>query len=494
MLRLAVLPIGTALALSLGGVATAFATPVDFGPVVGLPGVASTDGQDAAGRLDVRLTSGGTQLLDQQKLGLTAAGQSRGSRFGSVIVIRDLNGDGFDDALVGAPGGPGVVGRVDLLPGSKSGLTGSGAVAIASPGGTTGDGFGSAIAIGQAGDSSSPLIYLYIGAPNADVDGKSQAGAILRYSISPAGVPTYLQTITQNSPHIPGSAEAGDHFGAVLASNFRDDITVGIPDEDIGPAKDAGAVEQLTTGLNSDATVVGYEVDQNTKGVPGTAEAGDHFGAAVAGNAGAVGVPGEDIGKLKDAGEIMVQTALKGCTHLCFGRTITQNSHNIPGTAEAGDRFGAALALGIYRRTTYRCSQYNSIAIGSPGEDIGSVKDAGSVTTFMLNHEYGQDDDARGCKPLVLSQGSGLPGASEAGDQLGATLSTVPGDQFDDVDQRDAMMIGVPGEDIGSIKDAGRVLTWTSAQARSYGALGGDRAGQRFGSVLSGYQAIILNI
>jgi hypothetical protein len=421
-----------AAALTLYGAGNALATPVNFGPVVGLPGATSADGQAQAGRLDVHLTGGGSQLLDEVGLGLVQPGSNGLARFGSVIVIRDLNHDGLDDVLVGAPGaGPDLPGRVELLFGSSAGITPAGAITLSAPA-LAGDRFGAALAV-NARNIDSDTTDLWIGAPGHDVNGKVDAGAIFRYTLNAAGVPTYHETITQDSPLVPGTAKTGDHFGAVMAENS--------PFNDI-----------------------------------------------------VVGVPGEDIGKLKDAGAVQTLGVVKGCTLLCPGKVFTQDSHNIPGKVEAGDRFGAALAQGIYRRKTYRCSQYASVAIGSPGEDIASIKDAGSVTTFMLNREYGKDDDARGCPPIMLSQGSGLPGTSEAGDQLGATLSTVPGDQFDDVNQRDAMMIGVPGEDIRAIKDAGRVLVGTGSLARSYGPQAGDLAGQRFGSVLSGYQAIILNI
>jgi hypothetical protein len=53
------------------------------------------------------------------------------------------------------------------------------------------------------------------------------------------------------------------------------------------------------------------------------------------------------------------------------------------------------------------------------------------------------------------------------------------------------MVIGVPGEDVGTITDAGRVMLGTGPSTSSYAALGGDVAGQRYGSVLGTSQAIV---
>ncbi|OEV25562.1 hypothetical protein AN219_25635, partial [Streptomyces nanshensis] len=57
--------------------------------------------------------------------------------------------------------------------------------------------------------------------------------------------------------------------------------------------------------------------------------------------------------------------------------TLTQNSPGVPGVNEEGDEFGKALAAGDVNGDGYA-----DIAVGVPGEDIGSGasgKDAGAV-------------------------------------------------------------------------------------------------------------------
>ena len=91
--------------------------------------------------------------------------------------------------------------------------------------------------------------------------------------------------MTQNSPGIPGTAEAGDRFGAALSINYSGrlggivDVAVGVPNEDIGSLADAGSVIVLQDLYDPVETAVA--LDQNSAGVPGVAEAGDRFGRSL---------------------------------------------------------------------------------------------------------------------------------------------------------------------------------------------------------------------
>jgi len=82
---------------------------------------------------------------------------------------------------------------------------------------------------------------------------------------------------------VGGIAEAGDLFGASLASgdfdgDGKDDLAMGVPGEDIGAVKDAGAVSVLY-GSESRLTAGGDQLwHQGLGAVGGSAEAGDLFG------------------------------------------------------------------------------------------------------------------------------------------------------------------------------------------------------------------------
>jgi hypothetical protein len=465
-------------ALSVAGAGTAVADDPDFLLTVGIPGHESS-----TGLVDNRPEAGGAQLIDEVRFGLLPQPGQPGARFGAAILSRydldtnDLNGDGEDDLIIGAPGSPGtqasdVPGKVVILFGSRNGVLAAGARVLENHA-EAGDEFGAALTL-SAREDSSGIRDLWVGAPGHDVAGKADAGAVFRYEISTAGVPTYRETITQNHPMLSGStAEAGDRFGEVLS----DGHVVGVPHEDVGTRKDAGVVQFLNIDSETSELIAAPTYTQGVGQFKGAAEAGDRFGAAIRSNV--IGVPGEDLGKIKDAGAIQ----------MFDGSLFHQNSAAIPGKAEAGDRFGAALSVGyrIRERTgpSFECNQMSSIAVGVPGEDLGAARNAGSV--ILMPSGFGPRHLRPGldyCPPRTFSQGNGLPGKAETGDQLGATMGLQPGDPDDEDSSLDTVLIGVPGEDVGTVKDAGRVLSGTGKSAKGFGFAGGNVAGMRFGTIL----------
>lgn len=119
------------------------------------------------------------------------------------------------------------------------------------------------------------------------------------------------ETLNQDTAGVPGVAENGDRFGAALAvadvnRDGRDDLIAGAPGEAIGSRAGAGAAWLLRGGalglLDTNGAATSVTWNQDTSGVPGVAEAGDAFGAAVASGDGngdgvpdvAVGSPGEN--------------------------------------------------------------------------------------------------------------------------------------------------------------------------------------------------------
>ncbi|ATL25193.1 FG-GAP-like repeat-containing protein [Streptomyces formicae] len=136
----------------------------------------------------------------------------------------------------------------------------------------------------------------------------AKGGGIHIHYGSPAGgsFGTRAQTLNQDTAGVPGVAEDGDRFGAALAvtdvnRDGRDDLIAGAPGEAIGSEAGAGAAWLLrgsAQGLldaNGAATSVAW--NQDTSGLPGVAEVGDAFGAAVAaGDHNADGVPDVTVG------------------------------------------------------------------------------------------------------------------------------------------------------------------------------------------------------
>jgi len=197
---------------------------------------------------------------------------------------------------------------------------------------------------------------------------------------------------TQNTAGVPGTAEFADEFGTTLAAgdvneDGRADVAIGTPFEAIGSRDSAGNVTILR-GAASGLTATGAQsFSQDTAGIPGTAEAFDHFGMSVlladrTGDGAAdlvVGVPWEGIGTASRAG-VVVTARSNGTSIVGSGAvSISQSTSGVPGSSESSDEFGSALRLLPGR----------VLAVGVPSETIGTVDDAGSLVLLTLNTSAG---------------------------------------------------------------------------------------------------------
>lgn len=418
-------------------------------------------------------------------------GGKPGDRFGAAVVLADINRDLCTDLLIGAPG-EGGGGAVHVVLGSPSGTATGGRFTLPYNG-AAGDAFGGAIAVGASDLSPSKVADLWVGAPGVDVAGRVDAGAVVHYRVAGQRITSGPTIITQNSPGIAGGAERGDRFGEVL-SPLTSALVVGVPREDLGVRRDAGMVVVLPAPGVPTAHVRSFIVAQDRPGVPNTPEAGDRFGAALdtvepgfigfnkpAGELAAaeflVGVPGEDLGRLQDAGAAHFLGATgRFATSIA---SVTQNSRGVPGRAEAGDGFGSSV-LGA----TVSLGCVGSATIGVPGEDVGAVVDAGAVNVYLPGDRLDESD----CPNFIFDRGVRLA----AGDRAGAALSSVPEADRTGDDPYEELIVGVPGDDIGNLKDAGQV--WVPSLNAGPGAGGGPGVemtlstgavtNERYGSVL----------
>ncbi len=156
----------------------------------------------------------------------------------------------------------------------------------------------------------------------------------------------------------------------------------------------------------------------------------------------AIGVPGEDVGAIENAGAVNVLYG--GLGRGPWGRlTATgnqiwhQNVLGVEGVAEAGDRFGRAVACGDFND-----DPYDDLAVGVPEEDVGTIANAGAVNVL-----YGSASGLTTAGNQIWHQDvSGVEGVAEAGDVFGWSLTS--GD-FNN-DGIDDLAVGVPGESIGA--------------------------------------------
>ncbi|MER7895663.1 FG-GAP repeat protein [Streptomyces sp. NPDC096046] len=359
--------------------------------------------------------------------------------------------------------------------------------------------------------------------PAADIAGREDAGAVIVLYGSASGLSAKSRVmITQNSPGVPGSAERGDYFGASTASADLDrdgyaDLIVGAPYEDLEQGEDKGMVSILWgsrsglvsgralptpdspedfdrigrdvaaagkgTSSTSLVTVGGWNYTQTFRGPftrsTGPASAGmglgEWFGSVTAGDldrdgrADTVAVTGRAGGYTGGRihvnaenepqwshplthGDALVATVgdvngdgygdlvagdpdeprQRGVDGEHGGRlliwyggstgvptdakpvVLSQDTTGVPGSGEKGDKFGASVVVADFNR-----DGVGDIAVGAPGENLGTIADAGMVTVIP-----GKRTGTPGSGAYSYSQGTtGVPGGSESGDHFGTTLS-----------------------------------------------------------------------
>ena len=315
------------------------------------------------------LTAAGNQLWDQDTPDVLGQAESSDS-FGEVLATGDFNGDGYDDLAIGVPfedvGNIANAGAVQILYGSAQKLTAAHNQLLDQNSADLiddaeqGDMFGTALAAGDFdGDGYADLA---VGVPFESGEGPApiaEMGMVQVIYGSSSGLSTRDQVWDQSKGTMQDNPEPFDWFGfAVAAGDFNrdgyDDLAVGVPQEDVGNKINAGAVQILygsTAGLTDAGNQLWTEDDPS---LPNDgAEAGDKFGSTlVAGDFDAngyadlaVGAPFEGVSSSKEAGAVQViYGSAQGLT-ASNSQWWHQDTPNIEGMVEEGDRFGAALAV-----------------------------------------------------------------------------------------------------------------------------------------------------
>jgi FG-GAP repeat protein len=421
--------------------------------------------EDIGGQAD----AGAVQVLYGSADGFTGAGQlltqaspEAGDRFGTAVAKGDFNRDTFTDLAVGAPGealaGAAGAGAVNVFYGSASGLSVTSQVLTqASP--EVGDRFGAAVLATAFQEDEG--VFLTVGAPGETIGGGAGAGAVNVFDHLASGrLSGTSKVLVQADP------EAGDRFGAALGTG----LNVGAPGEDVGGKVDAGAVNWFfisESGVLTTSTVI----------LQPNPETGDQFGSAVLEgrfSAGptdlAIGAPGEDVGGKANAGAVNVFYDYGSGG----GVQVVVQGPGTGGQPEPGDRFGASLSVGSFDTVDARNS--HDLAVGAPGEDVGSVTDAGAINVL-----YGGASGLIGRDQLLVQGSPGVAGQAETGDGFGASLANpFGGNPFDD-DDFDAngdgvgdLAIGVGGEDVGAVVNAGAVNVLYGAAGNGLPGSGGQ--------------------
>jgi hypothetical protein len=158
----------------------------------------------------------------------------------------------------------------------------------------------------------------------------------------------------------------------------------------------------------------------------------------------AVGVVGENLGAVGNAGAVNVLYGSAGGLTGTGSQVFTQDSPGVISRAEPQDDFGDALGAGDFDGDGFA-----DLAVGVHREDVSTAAGAGAVNVL-----YGTAVGLTGTGSQFLTQDSGgVPGVVEPDDELGFAVGA--GD-FDSDSFAD-LAVGVPGEDFGANDRGGAV-------------------------------------
>ena len=357
---------------------------------VGQVGVDTGDASDTG---KVTILYGSTRGLDLTRATVLARPglPFQFADFGWGLAAADLDGDGYADLAVGAPGDGGpdpsdqnttLGGTVTLFFGGRDGLdmTHTRLLRGERTGPEQDRDFGAQLAAGDVDDDGT--VDLVVGSRGAGfLEGEGEPGSV-SYCPSGSDGPTGCVQLVHGDEYAGlSTVRVGNVNGSL-----RPEIVVGVPAA-VEESKDPGKVVVLSTDGPSPARVSKkLTITQASKGVPGSDEPYDAFGSSVAvGDVDrdgyddlVVGVEREDDGKKQNTGRVTLVYGAEAGYRTSGNKLYSQDTKGIPSVAKSGEVFGAAVTL-----VDHDADGHLDLAIGAPADGAGAVTTlTGKGTSF----------------------------------------------------------------------------------------------------------------